>query len=205
MADNQLFEKYGQTFRDGERIFDENAPGDRMYIIQEGQVRITKVFDGKQHVLSVLGKGDFFGEMAIVSRIRRTASATAIGETRLLAFDRDGFQSMIEKNARIALNVIDKLSRRLQHANQQIQTMFERNKQSLVALNLYLRFAERPQDQQVITLDRAVDEIALQIEVPEVRVLEAVNELVKAGALEQSGNALRLKDRALLTRLSQDT
>ncbi len=204
MADNQLFEKYGQTFRDGERIFEESAPGDRMFIIQGGGVRITKMFDGRPHVLAVLGKGDFFGEMAIVSRIRRTASAEAIGETRLLAFDRDGFQSMIEKNARIALNVIDKLSRRLQHANHQIQTMFERNKQSLVALNLYLRFAERPQDQQVLTLDRAVNEIALTIEVPEVRVMEAVNELVKAGALEQSGNALRLKDRALLTRLSQD-
>ena len=77
MASINLFEKYGMVVDTGKEIFLEGEVGDLMYIIQEGSVRISKLIDGKPHILAVLGKGDFFGEMAIVTRVKRTATATA--------------------------------------------------------------------------------------------------------------------------------
>ncbi|MFW5744260.1 MAG: Crp/Fnr family transcriptional regulator [Spirochaetota bacterium] len=198
MAENPLFEKYGQTFEAGRVIFREGDQGDHMYIIQTGQVRISKTIGGREHELAVLEKGDFFGEMAIVSRIARTATATAVNTTQLLAFDRQGFMGMIEKNAKIALNIIDKLSRRLQNANSQIQMLYQRNQHSLIALNLYTRFGERRPDEQYLPLDRTVEQISLNLETPVELVREHLDELASSGVLSIKGNAVWLLDKGRL-------
>jgi len=202
MAENPLFEKYGQTFDAGKVIFREGDQGEHMYIIQGGAVRISKNVGGREHELAVLEKGDFFGEMAIVSRIARTATATAVNTTQLLAFDRQGFMGMIEKNAKIALNVIDKLCRRLDNANSQIQLMFKRNQRSLIALNLYTRFSERKPDEQFLPVDRTVEQISLNLETPPKLVQEHVNELASAGVIAVKGNAIWLQDRARLNQIA---
>ncbi|MFW6292888.1 MAG: Crp/Fnr family transcriptional regulator [Spirochaetota bacterium] len=202
MAENPLFEKYGQTFDAGRVIFREGDQGDHMYIIQTGQVKISKNIGGREHELAVLEKGDFFGEMAIVSRIARTATATAVNTTQLLAFDRQGFMGMIEKNAKIALNIIDKLSRRLQNANSQIQMLYQRNQHSLIALNLYTRFAERKPDEQHLPLDRTVEQISLNLETPPELVRAHLDELASSEVLSIKGNALWLLDKARLNQLA---
>jgi CRP-like cAMP-binding protein len=204
MAANPLFEKYGQTIPAGREIFKEGDEGDRMYIIQSGTVRISKAIDGKQHVLADLGKGDFFGEMAIVSQIQRTATASAVDEVQLLAFDRQGFQAMIEKNAKIAMNVIDKLCRRLEQANSQIQQLFRKNEESLVGLNLYNRFLEKPNDEQVLAYDRAVKEISLSLEVPAEAVARGIEQLSEHGIVTVQGNAIRLKNKTKLSELAEE-
>jgi CRP/FNR family transcriptional regulator, cyclic AMP receptor protein len=202
MAENPLFEKYGQTFDAGKVIFREGDPGEHMYIIQSGMVRISKNVGGREHELAVLEKGDFFGEMAIVSRIARTATATAVNATQLLAFDRQGFMGMIEKNAKIALNIIDKLSRRLQNANSQIQMMYQRNQRSLIALNLFSRFGERKPDEQYLPLDRTIDQISLNLETPPQLVQKHLNELAAAQVVSVKGNAIWLLDKNELNQLA---
>lgn len=198
MSDNPLFEKYGQTIRDGSIIFSEDEPGDKMYIIQSGAVRIMKTMDGRDHMLAELVKGDFFGEMAIVSNIKRSATAVSSGTTELLAFDRQGFEAMIGKNTKIAMNVIDKLSKRLQNANNQIQQLLRKNQRSMVALNLYNRFMECESEEKVLTLDKTVDAIALELESPQLVVSELINGFEEAGICEIQSNAVRLKNKKRL-------
>ena len=203
MADNPLFEKYGQTTNAGKAIFHEGESGDRMFIIQSGRVRISKMIDDREHELATLEKGDFFGEMAIVSRINRTATATAVNATQLLAFDRQGFTGMIEKNAKIALNVIDKLCRRLENANSQIQLMFQRNQRSLIALNLHSKFRDRPANEQHLPLDKAVEQISLNLETPGKLVSSYLDGFVAAGILSIKGNVIRLIDGRKLSQLAE--
>lgn len=202
MSQNPLFDKYGQTLRDGEVIFRENDPGDRMFIIQSGTVSIHKQIDGKEHKLAELEKGEFFGEMAIVSNIPRSATAIAKGPVEILSFDRAGFESMIAKNTKIAMSIIDKLSRRLQNANSQIQTLVRSNQRSMVALNLYNRFMERDGGAAALTLDRNVDEIALELNAPKSAVMELITSFVDSGICERAENALRLKDKKRLVALT---
>jgi CRP/FNR family cyclic AMP-dependent transcriptional regulator len=203
MAENPLFEKYGQTVDAGKVVFREGEVGEHMYIIQSGAIRISKNVGGKEHELAVLQKGDFFGEMAIVSRINRTATATAVNQTQLLAFDRLGFLGMIEKNAKIALNVIDKLCRRLQNANGQIQMMFQRNQRSLIALNLHARFAERNPDEQHLPLDKTVEQIAMNLETPPEIVLNHIHVLASTKVIAIKGNGIWLMDKHQLTQLAE--
>jgi len=205
MATNTLFEKYGIVVDAGKVICKENEIGDKMYIIQDGNVRISKEINGKEHILAVLGKGDFFGEMAIVTRVKRTATATAVGKVKLLAFDRDGFISMIEKNARIALNIIDKLCRRLQQANLQIQHLVKKNEKGLINLNLYYVFSENGMEQATLDLHKTARDLALLLELPIENVTACIEELRKEGIVSVSGNILTLADKAKLIAIVEDT
>lgn len=202
MSENPLFEKYGQTVRDGTVIFEEGQPGDKMYIIQSGVVRITKTIDGRVHQLAELVKGDFFGEMAIVSNITRSATAVASGTVEILSFDRQGFESMIGKNTKIAMNVIDKLSKRLQNSNAQIQQLVRKNERSIMALNLYNRFMEHDEGHSGLTFDRTVEEIALELASPKDRVGEVLYSFESLGVCTIDGNAIRLKDKQKLVKMA---
>jgi CRP/FNR family transcriptional regulator, cyclic AMP receptor protein len=195
MADNTLFTKYGIVVDSGKMIFHENDDGDKMYIIQEGNVRISKIIGDKEHILAVLGKGDFFGEMAIVNRSRRTATATAVGTVHLLAFDREGFLGMVEKNARIALNIIDKLCRRLQQADMQIHHLVRKSARGLIALNLFYAFAE--QDFERATLDylKIIRDISLALEVPGETVSSYLDELKLGNIIGIADNKISLISR----------
>ena len=82
-----LYEKYGTEIKAGRVLFNEGEPGDTMYIIQVGRVKITKRVGNSEKILMVLQKGDFFGEMAIVNQAPRTATATAVDNCQLLCFN----------------------------------------------------------------------------------------------------------------------
>ena len=200
---NPLYDKFGMVVDSGKIIFSENQEGDRMYIIQEGSVRISKLIDGKSHILAVLSKGEFFGEMAIVNRVKRTATATAAGTVRLLSFDRKDFMSMVSSNARIALNIIDKLCRRLQAANAQIQHLVRRNEKGLIVLNLHYAFAEHGMMQARLEIHKTSREISLSLELPQEKVIEYIHELQEAGVIEENEGILRLADASTLTALAE--
>lgn len=205
MAEHTLFDKYGIVVDSGKEIFKENEVGNVMYIIREGNVRISKLIDGKQHILAVLGKGDFFGEMAIVTRVKRTATATAVGTVRLLSFNREGFVNMVAKNAAIALNIIDKLCRRLQAANAQIKVLANRNEKGMICQNLYYAFEENGMEQARLDLHKTARDISLNIGVDQERSMALFRKLGDAGIVALKENALMLVDRKRLEALSQSS
>src|ERR1051325_11794404 len=71
------------AFAAGKSIFQQAALGTEMYIIQEGTVDIVKHIAGESHLLSRLEKGDFFGEMALLEALPRTADAVALSDVKV--------------------------------------------------------------------------------------------------------------------------
>jgi CRP-like cAMP-binding protein len=203
MSDTALFGKYGKTFDSGKVIFREDEEGDKMYIIQEGTVRISKTIGDSEYTLAVLGKGDFFGEMAIVSRIKRSATAVAGETARLLEFDRQGFLGMIEKNAKIALNIIDKLCRRLQQANQQIQYLKEKDERGLVALQLRYAFTEGGLQNAILDKMKIIREISINLEIPSEKVMEHLKSFQDDRIIRIEGSSITLVDSDKLSSFGQ--
>jgi CRP-like cAMP-binding protein len=109
-------------------IFEEGVPGDYMYLIQNGQVKVTKVSeDGREKILAIHSEGDFFGEMALVEREPRSASIKTMRPCVLLALSRNDFLSLLRQNPDISLELIRVLSQRLRDANGQVRALlFER-------------------------------------------------------------------------------
>ncbi len=192
MSDATLFNKFGRVVENGQIIFREGEEGEHMYIIQEGAVRISKSIGGREHTLAVLNKGDFFGEMAIVSRMKRTANATAVGEVRLLAFNREGFIQMIEKNAKIGLNIIDRLCKRLEQANQQIKILVKKDIKSLIAMNLYYSLQGAGVDANNLYYDQITGNIAKNMEIPVKLVEEKFREFENEKIISVTGNKITI-------------
>jgi CRP-like cAMP-binding protein len=106
----------------GDVIFQQGELGTEMFIIQEGEVDIVKHINGESHALSHLEKGDFFGEMAVLESVPRTADAIAKTEVRALVINGARFDEMLRKNPEVAVRIIRKYSKRLREAN----TLLER-------------------------------------------------------------------------------
>ena len=105
------------SFSQGERIFSQGDLGTEMFIIQEGEVEIIKHIGGESHTLSRLEKGDFFGEMALLEALPRTADALAITDVKVVAINGSRFDEMLRKNPEVAVRIIRKYSKRLREAN----------------------------------------------------------------------------------------
>lgn len=113
----KIFSK-GMTMRanKGEHIFLKGTIGSQMYVVLGGKLG---VFDGEKPIAE-LRTGDMFGEMALVNKEPRSATVTAIEESRLYVLSESTFDRLLTKRVaiRMLLNIIRTLSRRLMKANQ---------------------------------------------------------------------------------------
>lgn len=103
-------------YEPNEFIFKQGDEGDLMYLVQDGEVEVLQDLGGSENQVAVLERGDFFGEMAVLEEEPRTHSVRALVASRLIKIDKTGFQSMLMRNAEIAVRMIRKLSLRLMSA-----------------------------------------------------------------------------------------
>lgn len=113
-------------FSAGDRIFSQGELGTEMFIVQEGEVEIVKNIAGESHVLSLLEKGDFFGEMAVLESVPRTADAIAKTDVKVVAINGSRFDEMLRKNPEVAVRIIRKYSKRLREANSLLERLVGR-------------------------------------------------------------------------------
>jgi CRP-like cAMP-binding protein len=106
-------------------IFCEGEPGDQIFIIQKGSVKIIKITETNEILLAVLKSGDIFGEMALLESKPRAAGAVAYEDCQLMAVNRANFQQMITSQPQLIARLTTLLSERIwivykQLANTQI-------------------------------------------------------------------------------------
>ncbi len=109
-------------------IFEEGSVGDYMYLIREGQVKVTKMSDdGREKILEMLEPGDFFGDMSLLDREPRSASVKTTLACMLLALSRQDFLDLLRQNSEVSMEMLRVLSRRLRETDEQIrELLFER-------------------------------------------------------------------------------
>ena len=106
-------DELGKVYSDGEIIFEESHEGDRMYVVQSGKVQITKKTASGDIPIATLDSGEIFGEMAIFDRLPRSATATALGEARILGIDKKKLFQSISRDPTLVFKIIESMSRRI--------------------------------------------------------------------------------------------
>ncbi|HKB77934.1 MAG TPA: cyclic nucleotide-binding domain-containing protein [Myxococcales bacterium] len=101
-----------QPFAAGDPVFAEGEPGDALYLLVEGAVKVHR--GGEQ--LAQLGARDVFGEMAVLDSQPRSASVTVLKDAVLLKIGRDDFRDILQERPEIGMGIIQVLSRRLRPA-----------------------------------------------------------------------------------------
>lgn len=107
-----------RTYERGETIFGEGEPGNALFVIESGEVRIVKgVADGRAITLAVHGPGRMFGELALLDGKRRSAAAVALAVTKCLVVYRDDFLSLVETESQALRAVLASLSGMIRGTN----------------------------------------------------------------------------------------
>ncbi|HEX8710015.1 MAG TPA: DUF1003 domain-containing protein [Pyrinomonadaceae bacterium] len=116
------------SFKEGEVIFHEHDPGDAMYILRSGSVRIwTHDEDVQQVTLAELEAGSFFGELAVLDGSERSATAEATSQSTLSRLSRDDFHRFMLAHPVVALDMIREIGTRLRQTNQLVSQRVTRN------------------------------------------------------------------------------
>jgi CRP-like cAMP-binding protein len=113
-----------QTYPKEHLLFAEGETGHTMYIIQDGSVKITKIVDNKEIILAVLGKGDIFGEMALLEDKPRAATAEVYEDCTLLAVNRKNFSNLIKEQPDMVVRMAALMSERIWLLYRQLDNTF---------------------------------------------------------------------------------
>ncbi|HEY4257288.1 MAG TPA: DUF1003 domain-containing protein [Candidatus Udaeobacter sp.] len=112
----------------GTFLFRAGDEGDAMYVIERGKVRIcVRTTQGHEITLTELGRGDFFGEMALLDGKRRSADAVIAEDARLAVLSREHFLSFVRSSPNVALELLSALANRLRHTDELLRHSATRN------------------------------------------------------------------------------
>lgn len=111
----RIAELAGQrSYRAGEVVFSQGDPGDALYAVVTGKIRISAgAADGREIFLNIMEPGDTFGEIALLDGGTRTASATATLLSELVTIRREHFLGLLEREPRVALELLRLCGERL--------------------------------------------------------------------------------------------
>ena len=109
-----------KEFNKDDIIIKEGNPGREMYIIKSGSVDVVKSDGDREIILATLSRGDFFGEMAILENIYRTATVKARETSRLIVLTTGNFMIKLKKDPTFAFQIMQKMSRRIRILNEKI-------------------------------------------------------------------------------------
>jgi CRP/FNR family transcriptional regulator, cyclic AMP receptor protein len=198
-AEEALFQRFGKEFPKGTVLFREGEPGKEMYVLQSGKVAISKKVRDVEKVLALLGPGEFFGEMAIISNKPRNASAAVEEDARLLMIDPKTFEAMIRGNSEIAVRMIKKLAERLSDADAQIENLLLTDPSSRIVHHMLQQCQTRGRaNEDGIEIDFPVRDLPRELAVGEPAIRYMLARLERAGLVESSGDRVTVRDTARL-------
>lgn len=113
----------GRVYRDGDTIIRQGDVGSSMYVIQEGQVEVICLHNGKAVRLAVLGQGDIFGELSLFGNDKRSATVRAFGDVRVITVDRKIFLRRVQEDVTLAFRMFQNMAARLNHMNAELAVL----------------------------------------------------------------------------------
>jgi CRP/FNR family cyclic AMP-dependent transcriptional regulator len=199
--------RFGELLREksypkGSVILFEDDPGDALFVVRAGRVKVVLVAeDGREVILGLLGVGEHFGELSLIDDQPRSAHVIAMEESTLLVLRRDDFRRRVEQSPSVAWSLLTELSRRLRRADGKIG--------SLVLLDVPGRIARMLLDaadegkNELIEKPLTHQTIAHLIGASRETVSRAMREFQDSGWITTDRRRIRLADRAALEKRAQ--
>ena len=179
----------------GSAVMHAGDTADSLYIVISGRLKVmVGEADGKETILSILGPGEFFGEMSLIDDNPRSATVTAIEACELLALTRRDFRRCLVENANLAMAVMRVLVRRLREADRKIGSLAMLDVYGRVA-RLLLDMSENVDGQRVVTKRISKQDIAKMIGASREMVHKVMKDLQVSGYIEVQGSTIVLRDK----------
>ncbi len=187
-----------KKYKKGSIILLEEETGAALFVIIEGKVKIVRMDDdGREVILSILGVSDFFGEMAILDGLTRSASVVATAKSELFMIHRGDFLRLLADYPKVSIALMKELTGRLRKADSQIKSLSLKDASGRVA-NVILQLADE------IGMFRKgrveIDELPLQQDLANMAgtsretISRMIHKYIRKGHLQLQGNKLIIVD-----------
>jgi CRP-like cAMP-binding protein len=131
--DMAAFGRFTRTFQAGEMIFSEFEPGDTFYFIQSGRVELVKIIGDIERTLDILQPSEMFGEMAILEKSPRSATAIALDVVKVLEFNTQNFEILMLGNPQIAFKLLRMFTKRIDESTRRFMILTLPDPQAKIA------------------------------------------------------------------------
>jgi CRP-like cAMP-binding protein len=195
----KLFESMAKvTLARGEVLFHEGEPGDRLYVIARGKIKLgRRSTDGRENLLSILGPGEMFGELSLFDPGPRTATASSVSDSLLYELHHEQLVSWIEGHPRVSRHLLMALAQRLRRTNDTLADLVFSDVPGRVAkalLDLANRFGEPTDDGIRVAHDLTQEELAQLVGASRETVNKALADFTGRGWVRREGRAVVLLD-----------
>lgn len=193
-----------RTFGRGVVIFHQGMPGQALYIIEDGSVRILVLSEGGQEItVNIYGSGDVFGELSLLDGLPHSASAAAMEPTTVWMLFRNDFRQALQESPEMAVGIIEVLSSRLRQTTEYAEQLVFLDVPGRVAREL-LRLAERygtaeEAGEMLIELPLTQGELATMVGATRESVNKVLAQFRSLGYISLEGRRIRLHSTEKLT------
>ncbi|MGH3580543.1 MAG: Crp/Fnr family transcriptional regulator, partial [Mycobacterium sp.] len=183
-------------------VFVEGEPGDRLYIILEGKVKIgRRTADGRESLITVMGPADMFGELALFDPGPRTSTVTTLTEVKAVTMDREALHAWVLGRPEIAEQLLRVLARRLRRTNSALSDLIFTDVPGRVAkqlLDIAKRFGKPEGNVLHVTHELTQEELAQLVGASRETVNKALSDFAQRGWIKLQGKTILIYDSARL-------
>ena len=188
----------------GRTLFNEGDPGDRLYVVTEGKIKLGRTApDGRENLLAILGPGEMFGELSLFDPGPRTATATAVTDTSVLGLGHSELEPWLTGRPEVAAQLLGALAQRLRRTNEAMADLVFSDVPGRVAkalLDLARRFGVQSEDGLHVTHDLTQEELAQLVGASRETVNKALADFASRGFLRLEARAVVILDIERLSR-----
>jgi CRP/FNR family transcriptional regulator len=188
----------------GEHLFLEDQEGDRLYVVLDGKIKLTRTAaDGRENLLSVLGPGEMFGELSLFDPRPRTSAATAVTDATVAALAHNALRGWLLDRPDVSMHMLQALARRLRRANDVLADLVFTDVPGRVAKNLLDladRFGREERDGLHVHHDLTQEELAQLVGASRETVNKALADFAARGWLQISARSVLILDKERLRR-----
>jgi CRP/FNR family transcriptional regulator, cyclic AMP receptor protein len=188
----------------GEHLFLEGQGGDRLYVVLEGKIKLTRAAaDGRENLLSVIGPGEMFGELSLFDPRPRTSTASAVTDATVAALAHEELRAWLLERPDVSMHMLQALARRLRRANDVVADLVFTDVPGRVAKNLLdlaERFGEQDRDGLHVHHDLTQEELAQLVGASRETVNKALADFAARGWLQISARSVLILDTERLRR-----
>lgn len=192
-----------RTFRKETIIFHQDQAGDALYVIESGRVRMFRsAEDGQEFTVDTLGPGEYFGDMALLDGLPRSASAFAEEDCVTYTLARPDFQTQLSRSPEMASALLELLSARLRKLMHHAETLAFLDVQARVRhvlLDLAHRYGVKEDGSVLINVDVTQGELATMVGATRERVNRALASLRAQGVIDVRERRMVIRDPARLS------
>ncbi|NDE71807.1 MAG: Crp/Fnr family transcriptional regulator [Actinobacteria bacterium] len=184
--------------RKGQSLFKEGDDGDNLYVIASGKIKLgTKSQDGRENLLMILGSGDMFGELSLFDSGPRTATATAVTDSKLLSLGQNKVIPWVREHPEVSLQLLSRLASRLRRTNEVVGDLVFSDVPGRVAkalIDLGVKFGEQKSEGLFVNHDLTQEELAQLVGASRETVNKALADFAQRGWIRLEARAVVVLD-----------